>query len=150
MTKSSNTLLFSIALAAVLVLFGVNALVHYYPSDAEPPPAGTLALVPADIKGMSIESQGRVFTLNQKQQADALSFINRMRPVDKKDYPNRSKFDFSRLIIYLFDKPEVSLVPITFSEQNLVFDIPSLNSSSYYLEMSGGEFYSLILKATQS
>lgn len=148
MAKNSNVLLFSIALGAVLVLFGVNFFTHEKPADAEQV-IGTLKMEPAEIKGMAIEAEGKVFTLNQKQQADALSFINRMRPVDKKDYTTRSKFDFSRLVVYRFDKPEISFVPVTYNDKNLVFDVPILNSASYFLDMSAGEFNTLILKAIQ-
>lgn len=147
--NTSNLTLLSLALGAILILFAVNIATHLTPDSAVAPLVGNLAIEKGDIRGMSIESKGKMFTLNEKQQEDALSFINRMRPVEKKDFPNKSRFDFLRIIIYRFDKPEISLLPITFSEQNLVFDVPALNNSAYYLEMSAGEFYSLILKATQ-
>lgn len=149
--NTNNIKLLSLALAAVLVLFGVNFIstLKNGAVDKEMASFGNLGLDPKEVKGMSIEKAGKTYTLNQSQQNKALSFINTMVPVDKKDYVKRGVFDFSRIVVYRIDKTSVMLTPVAFSDQDIVFDVPSLNTSSYFLAKSGGELNSLIQKATE-
>lgn len=155
MQNNKNLTLLTMALAAILVLFGINLISHLGNNAATPagetPVVGNnlLALKSGDVKGMSIERDGKVYTLNQKQQTAALDFINRFRPVDKQDYPQRDRFVFSKLTVMRFNQPDVVLIPVAFKDKDLVFDIPSLNSGSYLLDLSGGEFYSLIQNSTR-
>lgn len=150
MPSATNMTLLTIALAAILVLFGVNLITHIKPELKETEETvGTLGLNKAEVKGMAVDKNSKIYTLNQKQQNDALNFINRMRPVDKNDYPTKGTFEFTKLIVYRFDKPDVNLVPMAFQDQNLVFDVPALGSGSYMLDMSAGAFYDLIKKASQ-
>ena len=141
--------LLTVALAAILVLFGVNLITRMSPTSSDGANANSLTLDRADVKGMAIEKEGKVFTLNQRQTESAVSFINRMSPVDKNDYSKKGDFDFTKLMIYRFNKPDITLVPIALERGNIVFDVPILSSSSYMLERSGGEFSSLIQKATE-
>lgn len=145
MPNSTNMTLLTIALAAILVLFGVNLITHVKPELKETEEtAGTLALNRSDIRGMAIDKNDKIFTLNQIQQNEAVTYINRMRPVNKNDYPTKGSFQFSKLIVYRFNKSDVVLIPIAFHDKNLVFDIPALGSSSYMLDESSGKFYDLI------
>lgn len=148
MNNVTSISILTVALAAILLLGGLNYLSK---GSIEPtqPNANSLALGKGEIKGVSIEKDGKTFTLNEKQQAAFLDFLNKMRPVDKKDYTPQNNFNFTKLTIYRFDKPDVNLLPIAIESKNIVFNIPILSSGSYMLDLSGGEFYDLIQKATQ-
>ncbi|MCB1114775.1 MAG: hypothetical protein KDK62_08460 [Chlamydiia bacterium] len=150
MKNNTYTLLF-LALAGVLVLFGVNYLstAKSEMENKELASFGNLGLNPAKVKGIAIEKAGKRFTLNQEQQVKALSFLNTMVPVDKKDYPKKETFDFSRIVVSRFNLPDVSIVPVARADKDIVFDVPVLDTNSYLLSMSGGELQELIRKATQ-
>lgn len=149
--KSSTFNLLMLALGAALLLFGVNYLANFksIAVNDELASFGNLGLNPAEVRGMSVEKAGKTFTLNKEQQAKALSFINTMVPVDKKDYTKKEDFDFTRIVVYRFNGPNVSLVPIARADSDIVFDVPMLNSDSYFLAKSGDELNSLIQKATE-
>lgn len=150
MPSSTNMTLLTIALAAILVLFGVNLITHIKPEIKETEEtSGTLLLNRADIRGMAVDKEGKIFTLNQQQQNQAVTYINRMRPVNKNDYPTKDTFEFTQLILYRFNKRDVVLIPIAFQDKNLVFDIPALGSSSYMLDRSDGALYDLIKNGSQ-
>lgn len=151
MNNSSTITLLTIALSAILVLFGVNFITFFQPATKgnQEGVVGNLTVALNEVKGIAIEKGKELFTLNQKQQNEALTLINRMRPVDKGDYPIKEKFEFTRIIIYRFNKPDIDLFPIANQKEGLVFNVPILNSSSYLLDMSGGQFYDLIKKGTQ-
>jgi hypothetical protein len=147
--KTNNLTLLTLALAAVFILFGINYISTLSQGNTTKPSAiGNLAINPAEVKGMAIEKGGKVFTLNKEQQTRALSFINNMAPVDKKDYPTKGSFEFSRIIIYRFNGENIELAPVALTGGDLVFDVPALNSDSYFLSLSAGELTDLIRKAT--
>lgn len=100
---------------------------------------------------MAVEKEGKIYNLNMKQQAEALAFLDRAEPVDKKDYPNKDpKIGFNRIIVYRFNLPDIIITPITHENKNLVFEIPQLSTNSYMMEFSGGEFTNLIQKVIES
>lgn len=148
MNNLTTISILTVALGAVLILGGLNYLSKGNVEPAQPN-SNSLALGKGEIKGVSIEKNGKSFTLNEKQQTQFLDFLNKMRPVDKKDYTPQGNFDFTRISIQRFDKPDVNLLPVAIESKNLVFNIPILSSGSYMLDLSGGELNTLIQKATQ-
>ena len=87
MTSNKNLTLLTLALAAILVLFGINLISHLgnsEPAAKEGSAKSLLSVNNEEVKGLSIERDGKTYTLNLKQQTAAIAFINRMRPVDKK------------------------------------------------------------------
>lgn len=147
--KTNNLTLLSLALAAVFILFGINYISTLTEKGTAPSSTiGNLAINPAEVKGMAIEKGGKVYTLNKEQETRALSFINTMAPVAKKDYPTKGSFEFSRIVIYRFNGENIELAPVALTGKDIVFDVPALNSDSYFLSMSAGELTDLIRKAT--
>jgi len=149
MTSTNNIVLLTIALAALLVLLGVNYVGQTGSSGSNSGVIGSLTLDPKEVRGVAVEKEGKIFTLNLKQQTEVLGYINSLLPVDKKDYVNaQQKFNFSRLIVYRFDKPDAILIPIALQNKGIVFDVPLLNSSSYMFDPSGGKMQALLEKAS--
>lgn len=158
MSKNTIYALVALVILAILILFGLN----FYSSMDPKAPAPTtssaansnskeLRINKNQVKGMAVEKEGKIYNLNMKQQAEALAFLDRAEPVDKKDYPNKDpKIGFNRIIVYRFNLPDIIITPITHENKNLVFEIPQLSTNSYMMEFSGGEFTNLIQKVIES
>lgn len=155
---SNKTLYFLIGLVVfgILLLFSVNLLSHLNISLPGSGAVNTstnsqqLKINKAQVKAIAVEKEGKIYNLNMKQQTDALSFLDRAEPVDKKDYPEKDpNIGFNRIIIYRYNLPDIVLIPIAYERRNLVFETPILGNQSYMMEFSGGEFTNLIQKATE-
>ena len=110
------------------------------------PPVTSNAIIPGtDIRGMAVMHKGLSYTLNFDEQRLATEAIARAVEVKKVDYPTvDTNFNFDKLVVYRFNAPDVELLPIHYRENNLVFSVPTLNASAYYLELSGGELKQMI------
>lgn len=155
---SNNTIyaLVALVILAILILFGVNFLTTLTaPAPASENTSTTssskeLRINKNQVKGIAVEKEGKIYNLSMKQQTEALTFLDRSEPVDKKDYPEKDpKIGFNRIIVYRYNLPDITLEPIAFDRKNLVFSVPQLSTNSYMVELSGGEFTNLILKVVQ-
>lgn len=134
-----------IAMTAVVVL-GIVTLLFLNFKPMAPVHVGTASHLPGnDVRGMAVFHNGIPYTLNFEQQKLANDVINRAVEVKKSDYPKaEAPFSFDKLVIYRFNAPDVEIFPISYSDRNLVFSVPSLSQEKYFLELSGGEFKNMI------
>ena len=151
MSKNTIYALVALVILAILILFGLNLYSSFEPQTPETSTntnSKELRINKNQVKGIAVEKEGKIYNLNMKQQTEALAFLDRAEPVDKKDYPNKdTKIGFNRIIVYRFNLPDIVITPITYENKNLVFEVPQLSANSYMIELSGGEFTSLIQKA---
>lgn len=97
------------------------------------------------IKGSAIEHKGKLYTLNFDQQNALIQAINRSIPTT--DIPEeKTKADFTKIIIYRFQAPDVVITPITYINDDLVFSAPELMAKGYLKEVSRGELKTLLSK----
>lgn len=100
-----------------------------------------------DIKGIAVEYKQRLYTLNFKQQNDVIDILNRAIPIEKIIHIDK-KPDFSRLIVYTFDKrQEIEFTPLAFNNDDLIFYAPKLIPKGYLMEVSAGELHELLANA---
>jgi len=153
MSKNTIYALVALVIIAILTLFGLNFFSSYEPQapDSTKTNSKELRINKNQVKGIAVEKEGKIYNLNMKQQTEALTFLDRAEPVDKKDYPNKDpKIGFNRIIVYRFNLPDIMITPITYENKNLVFEVPLLSANSYMMEVSGGEFTNLIQKVVGS
>lgn len=143
MKNSTILTMIGAATVGIILLFVINV------SQTLSPSAGTIELLdPYDVRGSAVIHKGLPYTLSFDEQSLVVSTAGHPVKVAKKDYPPPyGPFDFEKLIIYRFGKPDLELIPLKYEEENLVFSIPSLNLDGYYMELSGGELRSMIGKA---
>lgn len=92
-----------------------------------------------DVSGMAVKHQGLVYTLNFKQQTDALDILNRSLRIKIIDSGERSPPDIEQIIIYRFGtKPPLLLTPVTYLNDNLVYTNSEWNPDGYLKEVSRG------------
>ena len=91
-------------------------------------------LSPNDVRGMAVEHNQKLYTLNFAQQNFVVDLINNALPLTTKEEPKNGKVDFSKIVIYRFNAPDIEIHPIAYiSKENsshLVFSVPALNPNA--------------------
>lgn len=129
----------------VAVLIGMGLLLVSNLTSRYAKETPTTYLLNGDIRGMAIEHHGQLYTLNFEQQMSAAAHINYSVPVSKTAYNESTKpTEFTRLIIYRFDKPDAIMIPVALKNQDYVFSAPELYEKSYLLDLSAGQFKKLL------
>ena len=98
-----------------------------------------------DIRGSAVLHDKKPFTLNFEEQNQLADYLNRLVFVKKTDYANTNKkFDFEKVVIYPFNTHDIEMIPVDTIDQNLVLNVPALNSEFYLMDLSGGYLLKLI------
>lgn len=142
----------TLVIMSALVILGVATLMmlNYAPKISpdltmSSPEATAAGLPPLEVRGMAVVHDGKPFTLNFDQQKLANDAISKAVKVKKSDYSkSKEPLNFDKIVVYRFNAPDLEVMPIQYSEKNLVFDVPSLNSESYFMELSGGNLQNMI------
>lgn len=131
--------------------------------------AALLGIVPSryisanDVRGMAVEHNGKLYTLNFDQQNELVDIFNRAIPVDKEVAEARklttSKMpEVSKIIIYRFNDPDIEITPIGFVNKtssaiktatpdypNIVFSAPQWNPKGLLEEATSDEMQKVLL-----
>ncbi len=138
-----NRIAFTIALlflAGVAALFAMNLSTILAATDTS-----EKYLKPNHVKGMAVEYNNLLYTLDFKQQNDLVELLNHsVRVVGVK--PNkRKKPKISKIIIYQFeDKPDIIITPVAYINKNLVYSAPDWNQDNYLMEINDGRVKKLL------
>ncbi len=98
-----------------------------------------------EVRGIAIEHKGLMYTLNFEQQNSVIESLNRAIPIGKPPQePADKSLNFSKLVIYRFNKPDISLVPVRYEEYNLIFNVPEWNKNGYLKDTSYGNLEKLL------
>jgi hypothetical protein len=98
-----------------------------------------------EVRGMAIEHKGLLYTLNFDQQNKTIENLNLAIPVGKTAIgPSEEPLNFSKLVIYRFNKPNLTLLPIQYEGNNLIFSVPEWNKNGYIKDISYGHLKSLL------
>lgn len=129
-----------------LVLLGVATLMmlNYAPKMSTIQDATAEGLPPLEARGMAVVHQGKPFTLNFDQQKLANDALTKAVKVKKSDYSKDKALNFDKIVIYRFKGPDLEIIPVQYSENNLVFEIPSVSNDHYFMELTGGSLQNMI------
>ena len=132
-----NRTLFTVALLFILgiiVLFVVNfsSLLMTHSSQDK-------YLKQTSVKGVAVEYQNLLYTLNFEQQKALVEMLNHSIRVVGVKPDKRKKPEISKIIIYQFeDEPEIIITPVAYINQNLVYSAPYCNPGHYLMEINDG------------
>lgn len=130
--KSRLTLYMTIAvLVGAAIILAMNA-------------ASTLGIAPAyqylspnHVRGMAIEHEQKLYTLNFEQQNFLIDLFNRSTLADQKEVQKASNTGFSKIIVYRFNTSELEIQPTGFTSDNrFIFSTPFWNSGHYLIGSS--------------
>lgn len=97
------------------------------------------------VRGMAVEHDHLLWTLNFDQQNSVIAHLNRSIPIGKNTrHLEKKPLIIDRLIIYRFHAPDLFLTPVGYDGDNLIFQSAVWNPSGYLLDVSGGSFNVLL------
>ncbi len=99
-------------------------------------------LSPNDVRGIDVAHGGKLWTLNFEQQNKLVNILNKSTAIE--GHFNPDKFEVDRVIIYLFNKPDLIVTPLQLVNKALVFSVPEWNSKGYLKESQPGQMLQLL------
>ncbi|MEI8365319.1 MAG: hypothetical protein WCF65_02780 [Parachlamydiaceae bacterium] len=151
-TKTGLTITFIMTIAvlagfAVILVMNVAALLGVIPSRY---------ISPNDVRGIAVEHNKMLYTLNFEQQNALVEILNRTVPVGKELVTAQSvtpqkPVDIQRIVIYRFNAPDIEAIPVAYVSKsgpehtNLVFSIPACNSNGLLEESTSNEIQQLLI-----
>ena len=144
MRVMSNRML---TLFSLLILICIGALlaVKFLPYTAAAEGDGLFASRNG-TRGSAVIHSSKPWTLNFEQQNDLISYLNEGENIGKELIENApSQFPYSKIVIYQFDKGDLTFTPVNYQGDNIVFDAPQVVENGYVLEGSDGKLKQLLL-----
>ena len=139
---SNRTLFF---LTALVILAMIALLAFNMKSILTGQPPNQTYLKYNNVRGMAISQNGMLYTLNFQQQNHVIKILNEAVAIDEIEPGKRSPPNFNKIVIYQFDgAPEVTLTPIAYVDQNLIFSAPQWSRNGYMMELSEGDLRTLL------
>jgi hypothetical protein len=138
----NKTLLFltSLVLLAIASLFLLN--LHFAIQGS---PIGETYLKYNDVRGMAVDVNEKLYTLNFEQQKEAIGIINRSVRLQHGWHDKRENLPIRAIMVYQFDQqPDVQMIPVGFQGNRLVFYVPQWDKNNDFMELTGGEFLRLL------
>ncbi|MCB1111836.1 MAG: hypothetical protein H7A37_10265 [Chlamydiales bacterium] len=142
MSNTTIYILTAVVIVAIFLLFGLQLKPLVMQGTHE-----YVAL--NDVRGMAVKYEGKLYTLNLKQQAEAIDLLNNVQPVQGRAFTaqQRNAVDIQEIIIYRFaPKPDISISPIAYVDDSLVFSAPLWQQMQYLMEQSHGTLKALLSK----
>lgn len=97
------------------------------------------------VRGIAVDHQQLLYTLNFEQQNSVIEMINRSVPVAEVKPGQRQKPAIEKIIVYQFENlPDITLTPIAIVNGNLVFSVPQWIQDGYLMDLSDGDFQKLL------
>lgn len=118
---------------------------------------------PNDVRGMAVEHNNMLYTLNFEQQNALVDIFNRAIPVSKEIVDARKTNsanlpEVKKIIIYRFNAPDVEITPVAYVAKtssaiktetaghlNIVFSVPLWNPNGYLEEATSDEMQKVLL-----
>lgn len=142
MDNRSLTYLTAIVLAGTGILLVMNILPIFWS------PVNEKYLSYNGVKGIAVVHDGKYYTLNFNQQNETIDMLNMSLKVGKQSVQSsEGKPSFDKIVIYLFNAPDMELTPVAMQSGSIIFQAPSWNPDGYMKEVSKGEFKKLIENA---
>ena len=116
-----------------------------------------------DVRGIAVEHDQRLYTLNFSQQKELVEILNRLIPVGKELAESRKvtpshPTKITKIIIYRFNAPDLILSPVSYVSKttsvipnheadnkfSLVFSVPEWNANGLLEESTSDELNKLL------
>lgn len=125
---------------AVLAGFGIIMLMNVITMLGIAP---AKYISPSDVRGMAVQHDKLLYTLNFEQQNALVEIFNRAFPVSKEDVDARKKnapktSNVSKIIIYRFNAPDIEIEPVAFVGK--IYSVDGFSSQRYNLVFSAPEW----------
>ena len=147
MNNRMLAILTGLVILGMIILLGIN-MTHILTGE----PINQTFVKYNDVRGMAVEHDKKLYTLNFEQQNAVINLLNRSVPVDeiKKDALEPDPKGIQKLIIYRFDnKPDTVLTPVAYDNQDFIFFVPEWVPNGYLLDLSEGELKNLLTETFQ-
>lgn len=155
--KNRLTILMTLAVIAgfsILILMNVAALFGI---------VSYKYISPNDVRGMAVEHEKVLYTLNFDQQNALVDIFNRSIPVTKEQVAARKMTvkkapDIQRVIIYRFNAPDIEIKPVAYVKKtgsllakdeesaSMVFSAPDFYKDGYLEESIQDDIYQILSK----
>ncbi len=141
---NNRTLVYSTSLVilGMLILLGLNmtAIMSGKPENEK-------FLRYNHVRGMAVNHNQVLYTLNFTQQNKVIDILNRSVRVVGVKPGKREKPAIDQIIVYQFDgKPDLIINPVAYVDKNLVFSAPEWEPEGYLMELSEGDLLTLLSK----
>ncbi len=130
------------ATAIIVVMVGVLLLrgaINFIPEGDK-----NLYVDPYSVNGIEVVYKGLPYTLNFEQQQDMVDAINRLLPMGKLRGEVLAPAGFEKIVLYLFDKKPIEMLPIDFHDNELAFKVKEWNPDGYLMDVSAGSMWRLV------
>jgi hypothetical protein len=92
-----------------------------------------------EVRGMAVEYKKKLFTLSFDQQNEVIGHFNKSLPIANTSAADQiSKLEISKIVVYRFGLPDLTIIPIEYSSNNLIFSSPDWNRDGLMRDTSGG------------
>lgn len=125
----------------ILVVLGVATLmmINYSPSfNIE-----SNGIPPVEIKTMTIVHHGEPVILSLEQLKVAKNAFANALKVKKSDY-EKEPLNFDKIIIAKYSGPDLEIIPVRYVGKDLIFEVPSVSTDTYFLEHTDGNLQKMI------
>lgn len=117
---------------------------------------------PNDVRGIAVEHNHKLYTLNFVQQNEMIDIFNRAFPVGKEIVDTRKTTiqdppEVQKIIIYRFNAPDIVITPVAFvfkttsinqkagsKDVNMVFSVPEWNPNGLLEESTSDQLHKLL------
>lgn len=138
----SNKIIFYLT---CLVLVGIVIILALNFTEIFSSPKNEKYIAYNNVRGMAIEHRKLLYTLNFDQQNQVIDYINMSLPVGRVALTqSKEPLNFTKIIIYRFNKPDLIMTPVEVGNQNIVFFIPEWNPDGYIKDVTLGKLNNLI------
>ncbi len=143
MNNRTLVYLTSLVIGGMIILLALNMT-----SILTGQPEGQTYLKYNDVRGMAISHNNLLYTLDFVQQNKLIDIINRSVRVVGVKPGKRQKPDIEKIVVYQFEgKPDLTINPIAYVDNNLVFSVSQWESEGYLMEISNGALQTLLSQA---
>jgi hypothetical protein len=102
-----------------------------------------------DVRGVAVEKNNLLYTLNFDQQNQLIEYLNMAMPVGKTALmQTKTPLNFTKIIVYRFNKSDLIMTPLEINNQDLVFSIPDWNPNGYIKDITLGKLNALIAETS--
>lgn len=92
-----------------------------------------------DVRGMAVEHKKKLYTLSFNQQNEVIGYLNQSIFLDDPIATDKKpKLEITKIVIYRFGLPDLTITPIEYKDDNLIFSSPDWNANGLMKDVSQG------------
>lgn len=140
MKEQNNGLLIGIVVLCMTVLFVLNFTGFFHSA------ASQRYIAPVEVRGVAVEHDDKLYTLNFDQQNSVITLFNQSVRVGSEGIAEGDLPDlgYEKIHIYRFGKSNIVITPLALVNRQLLFRAPEWNPDGLLRETGPGELNSLL------